>query len=60
MTSFTKAKSDDQTSIVKFRVAANIIEYHIISKFIFLKLKTAKKYNLGKFEINRTNLICLN
>ncbi len=29
-------KSDDQTHIDKYRVAANITEYHIISKLIFL------------------------
>ena len=35
---FTKAKlknSDDQTNIDKYRVAANITEYHIILKLIF-------------------------
>ena len=34
MTTFIKAKlkkSDDQTNIDKYRVAANITEYHIIS-----------------------------
>ena len=29
-------KSDDKTSIDKYRLAANITEYHIISKFWFL------------------------
>ena len=29
-------KTDDQTNIDKYRVAANITEYHIISKLIFL------------------------
>ena len=35
MTTFIKTKfkiSDDQTSIDKYRLAANITEYHIISK----------------------------
>ena len=35
MTTFIKAQlkhSDDQTNIDKYRVAANITEYHIISK----------------------------
>ena len=41
MTTFIKTKfkkSDDQTNIDKHRVAANITEYHIVSKFIFLKI----------------------
>ena len=41
MTIFTKTKfkkSDDQTNIDKYRVAANIKEYHIISKLIFLAI----------------------
>ena len=41
MTTFKKAKlkkSDDNTNIDKYRVAANIIEYHIISKLIFLRI----------------------
>ena len=41
MTTFIKAnleKSDDQTNIDKYRVAANISEYHIISKLIFLRI----------------------
>ena len=38
---FTKAKlknSDDQTNIDRYRVAANITEYHSISKLIFLRI----------------------
>ncbi len=41
MTTFIKTKltkSDDQTNIDKYRVAANITEYHIISKLIFLRI----------------------
>ncbi len=37
MTTFIKTKfkiSDDQTNIDKYRLAANITEYHIISKLI--------------------------
>ena len=30
--------SDDQTNIGKSRLAANITEYHIISKLIFLRI----------------------
>ncbi len=39
MTTFIKAKLkklDDQTNIDKYRVAANIIEYHKESKLILL------------------------
>ncbi len=39
MTTFIKTeKSDDQTNIDKYRVAANITGYHIISKLIFLRI----------------------
>ena len=31
-------KSDDQTNIEKYRVAANITDYHIISNYSSLKL----------------------
>ena len=40
MAAFMKTKfnkSDDQTNIEKYRIAANIIEYHVISKLIFQK-----------------------
>ncbi len=39
MTTFIKAKlkkSDDQRNIDKYGVPANITEYHVISKLIFL------------------------
>ena len=35
-------KSDNQTNIDKYRIAANITEYHIISKLIFLGIIIAK------------------
>ena len=41
MTTFIKTKfkiSEDQTNIDKFRLAANIIEYHIISKLILQRI----------------------
>ena len=41
MITFIKAKlrkSDDQTNIDKYRVAANITEYHLISKLIMIWL----------------------
>ncbi len=47
MTTFIKTKfniSDDQTNINKYRLAANIIEYHIISKLIF---KSVQKQEIG-------------
>ncbi len=40
MTTFIKGtlkKSYDQMNIDKYRIAANIIEYHVISKLIFQK-----------------------
>ena len=45
MTTFIKIKfkkSDDQTYIGKYRVGANISEYNIISKLIFLDFKIPK------------------
>ncbi len=45
MTALIKAKlekSDDQTNIDKYRAAANITEYHIISKLIFLRIIISK------------------
>ena len=44
-------KSDDQTNIDKFRVAANITEYHIISKLIFLD-KHVLNWTYGIFGQN--------
>ncbi len=41
MTTFIKTKfkiSDDQTNIDKYKLAANIIEYHIISKLILQQI----------------------
>ncbi len=41
MTTFINAKvrqSDDQTNIDKYRVAANVAEYHIMSKLTFPKI----------------------
>ena len=41
MTTFIKTKfniSDDQTNIDKYKLAANIIEYHIISKLILQRI----------------------
>ncbi len=41
MTTFVKTKfkkSDDHTNVHKYRVAANITEYHIILKLIFLRI----------------------
>ncbi len=45
MTTSLKAylkKSDDQTNIDKYNVAANITEYYIFSKLIFLQIKLLK------------------
>ena len=41
LTVLTKTKlkiSNEQTNIDRFRVTANITEYHIISKLIFLRI----------------------
>ena len=51
MTTFIKAKlkkSDDQMNFYIYRVAANITDYHIISKLIFLRIIIPKFMN----EIN--------
>ena len=49
MTTFIKTKfkiSDDQTNIDKYRVAANITDYHILSKKIFLRIIIAIFMNI--------------
>ena len=40
-------KSDDETNIDKYRVAANITEFHVISKLIF------KGITIPKFRMKR-------
>ena len=55
MTTFIKKfkKSNDQTNIDKFRVAANITEYHSISKLIFLRIINAKFMKIRQiFHVN--------
>ena len=55
MTTFIKMKpkkSDDHTNINKYRVAANITEYHIISKLIFLRIIIEKIKKEWSAEIN--------
>ena len=45
MTTFTKTKfkkSNDQRNIDKYRVAANITEYNIVTKLFFLRIITPK------------------
>ncbi len=45
MTTFIKTKfkkSDDQTNVDKYRVAANLTDNHILSKFIFLRIIISK------------------
>ena len=62
MTAFIKTKlkrSNDETSIDKYRVAANITEYHIISKIIFLRLiiqKFMKKKRLFHVKMSKINI----
>ncbi len=42
MTLFIKAKLEKSDDIVKYRVAANVAENHIVSKLIFLKIIISK------------------
>ena len=58
MTTLIKAKlkkSDVQTNIDKYRVAANITEYHIISKLIFLRIIIPKFLMIKKI---RVKIVC--
>ena len=56
MTTFIKAKlkkSYDQTNTVKYRVATDITEYHIISKLIFLTIiKNVFKNKRNQHDLN--------
>ena len=46
----TKFKiSDDQTNIDKYRLAANITEYHIISKLILQRIIIPNLKSIGQF-----------
>ena len=50
MTTFINTKfkkSDDQTNIDKYRVTANITEYHNISKLIFLRIIFGQNYRVA-------------
>ncbi len=54
MTTFIKAKlkkSDDQANIDKYRVAANITEYHILSKLIFRRIIIPKFIMTRQFQV---------
>ncbi len=58
MTTFIKAKlkkSDDQMNIDKYRVAAIVIEYLIISKLIFLII-TIPKFTIIRQKYRRTTI----
>ena len=62
MTTFIKTKfkkSDDQTDIDKYRVTANITEYHIISKLIFLSIIIAKFIKEGQIGHTVTTISTL-
>ena len=51
LTTFTKTKfkkSDDQTNIDKYRVAVDITEFHIISKFHILRINIPKFMKIGQ------------
>ena len=57
MTTFIEKRSlsDNQTNIEKYRGAANITEYYIISKLIFLRISIPKFVMIRQFHIK--NLI---
>ncbi len=59
MTTFLKTKfkkSDDQTNIDKYRVAANFKEYNILSKSIFCKIMEVRQLFHVKREHKHTKL----
>ncbi len=55
--------SDDQTNIDKYRLAANITEYHIISKIILQKIIISKFmmirqwFHVKKISVERKDFI---
>ena len=54
MTTFIKTKfkiSDDHTNIGKYRLAANITEYHIISKLILQRIIITNFCGSESFEV---------
>ena len=66
MTTFIKMKfkvSDDRTNIYKYRLAANITEYHIISKLILQRIiipkfmMTKKLFHVKIFQLKEKNLV---
>ena len=63
MTTFIKMKfkkSDDHTNIDKYRVAANITKYHIISKLILLRIIIPKFMKIRQlFHVNISKSTCL-
>ncbi len=63
MTTFIKTNfktSDDHTNIDKYRVPANITEYHNISKLIFLTIIIAKYMKNGQvFHVKCQKSTCL-
>ncbi len=53
MTTFIIAKLKKSDDIVKYRIAANITEYHIISKLIFLRITISKFVMISQlFNVN--------
>ena len=66
MTTFIKTKfkiSDDHTNIVKYRLAANITEYHIILKLILQRIIIPKLmmirqlFHVKNFQSKEKNLV---
>ena len=61
MTTFLNAKlkkSDDQTNIDKHGVAANITEFHIISKLIFVTIIIPKFMMLNNYFMYKMHVKC--
>ncbi len=60
MTTFVKAKlkkSDDRTNNDKYRIAANITEYHVISKLVLLRIIIPKSMMIRQLFHVKMNVI---
>ncbi len=62
MTTFIKAKlrkSDDQTNIDKYRLAASVTEYHIVPILFFLRIIISKFMMIRQlFDVKNIFKIC--
>ena len=60
MTTFIKMKfkiTNDQTNIDKHRLAANITQYHIISKLILQRIIITKLFHVKILQLKEKNLV---